>query len=333
MKKLTYIVWLTFISLQYGQNKVGTTAAEFLTIPVGAKAVAMGGAFVAVADDITAAFWNPAGLSLLSNNEFNVNYSDWLLDLKHSWVGVGVKISDNDYVAVSVINMNYGAEPITTVDYPEGTGETWDAADLAIYLSYSHNLTDRFSVGGSVKYIHQRIWNESASTFAFDVGLLFKTQMKGFNIGMSISNFGKEMQLDGNDLLRPIDIDQSYNYNNSVITSTLSTDKWEIPLVFSVGGAWELGLIENLGFLVAFDAKVPNNQNTYLNLGGELQWNDLFFIRGGRSCLFKERAQEGLTFGAGIKYLISGLKLSVEYAFLDFGEWNNLNRFSISIGF
>ena len=152
-----------------------------------------------------------------------------------------------------------------------------DASDIAISLSYCRNLTDRFSIGGSVKLIQQKIWNEHASSYAADIGLLYKTQIEGLNIGMSISNFGTQMQLEGKDLLRPVDIDESYNYNNSTITSNLSTDKWELPLIFAVGLSWKYDLWNDIAFTAAGDAVIPSNENTYINIGGELQWNSTFF--------------------------------------------------------
>lgn len=333
MKKLLFLILLCFGTLIYAQNKVGTTAAEFLTIPVGAKAIGMGGAFVAVADDITAAYWNPGGLSRLTKNEFNANYAQWFIDTKLSWSGIGVKVSPDDYVAVSITILDYGEEPITTIELPEGTGQTWDAMDLAIYLSYSRNLTDRFSIGGSAKYIQQRIWNESAYGFAFDVGLLFRTQLEGLNIGMAITNFGQSMRLEGQDLLRPIDVNQSYNYNNSTITSRLYTDDWELPLIFTVGTSWEYAISQEIGFTIAADAKIPSNQLTYGNLGGQVRIGDFFFARAGYNSLFKPDAEEGLTLGAGVNYSLVGLLLKMEYAYLDFGVLGDISRYSVSISF
>ncbi|MGD8781012.1 MAG: PorV/PorQ family protein [Ignavibacteria bacterium] len=333
MKKLLFLVLLLNGTVLFAQNKVGTTAAEFLCIPVGAKAVGMGGAFVAVADDITAAYWNPGGLSRLTKNEFNANYAEWFIDTKLSWSGLGVRVTPDDYVAVSITILDYGEEPITTIELPEGTGETWNAMDLAIYLSYSRNLTDRFSIGGTAKYIQQRIWNESAHGFAFDVGLLFKTQLEGLNIGMAISNFGQSMQLDGQDLLQPIDIDESYDYNNSTITSKLYTDQWELPLIFTVGTAWEFPLSKDLRLTVAADAKIPSNQSTYANLGSQVQLGKYFYARAGYNSLFKPDAEEGLTLGGGINYTLAGLLLKIEYAYLDFGVLGDISRYSISINF
>lgn len=333
MKKFICILFLLLSTVVIAQNKVGTTAAEFLTIPVGTKAMGMGGAFIAVADDITAAFYNPGSLSRIENNQFLTNYSEWLVGSKYSWFGLGIKISDDNYAAISVTSLDYGEEEVTTISSPEGTGEMWSASDIAIALTYSRNLTDRFSIGGSIKYIQQRIWNESASAFAADIGLLYHTQVEGLNIGMSISNFGTQMQLGGKDLLRASDVDEAYNYNNSTITSNLSTDQWELPLIFAVGVSWKIDLLYDIAVTAAGDAIIPSNENTYLNLGGEMQWKNLFFARIGRNSLLKENAEEGLTFGFGIKYDVSDIRIAVEYAYLDFGAWSNLSRYSITIGF
>ena len=292
------------------QNKVGTTAAEFLTIPVGAKAMGMGGAFTGLADDITAAFYNPGSLSRIKGSQFITNYSEWLVDSKYSWIGLGIKASDDDYIALSVTNLDYGEEEVTTISEPEGTGEMWSASDIAISLSYSRNLTDRFSIGGSVKYIQQKIWNESASTFAADLGLLYKTQVEGLNIGMSITNFGTQMKLDGKDLLTAVDVDESYNYNNSTITSSLSTDEWELPLVFTVGLSWRFDLLNDLAFTTATDAAVPSNENAHINIGGELQWNDIFFARIGKSSLFKRKCRRRINFRCWCEIRIIGYKTS-----------------------
>jgi hypothetical protein len=257
------------------------------------------------------------------------SYSDWLVKSKYNWIGIGIKATEDDYVALSVISLDYGSEEITTIDSPEGTGEMWDASDIALNLSYCRNLTDRFSIGATVKYIQQKIYNESATAFAADIGLLYKTEIDGLNIGMSISNFGQEMQLDGKDLLRPADINDSYHYNNSAITSKLSTDQWELPLVFVVGLSWKYNFFHSFSFTAASDAVIPNNQNTYLNAGLELQWNNTLFLRAGKNSIMKNNAEEGMSFGAGVKYEVAGLRIGAEYAFIDFGAWSNLNRYSV----
>ncbi|MGE5400480.1 MAG: PorV/PorQ family protein [Ignavibacteriales bacterium] len=322
------------------QSKVGTTVANFLTIPVGPRATGMGGAFVAVANDATTAYWNPGGLSRLSSSEFSVVHSEWLVGTSLNWLGVAIKFDADNTLGLSVNQLAYGKEDITTVDQPNGTGQTWDAQDIAFSLSYARNLTDRFSIGGSVKYIQQRIYNESASAFALDIGLLFTTQLKGLRIGMNISNFGTEMQLSGKDLLQPVDIDPAHTGNNDNIVSDLGTDSWTLPLVFTVGLGMDAYETEDWKWTVATDAVYPNNQTSYLNAGTELTWSKIIslrvgynsFLKGGGS-LTKKATEEGLTAGLGLNYNFGPFSARVDYSYMDFGVFKQISKYSLSIGF
>ena len=101
-------------------------------------------------------------------------------------------------------------------------------------------MTDKFSIGGSAKYISQSIWNESAGTIAFDIGLLFVTGFHDMRLGMSIANFGGEMKMDGIDLRKVIDIDPSNAGSNKLNLADMVTDPLPIPLMFRVGVAMDV---------------------------------------------------------------------------------------------
>ena len=314
------------------QSKVGTTSANFLTIPVGPRAAAMGGAFIAEANDVYSAYWNPGGLSRIGRIEFSAAFSEWIVGTRHNWFGLSYALSEDDAVAISINQLDYGEDDITTPYQPDGTGQKWSASDLALSVSYARNLTDRFSIGGSVKYINQKIWNESASAFALDVGLLFYTELPNLRIGMNISNFGTEMQLAGDDLLQPYDIDPTDAGNNSNIASNLATDTWTLPLVFAVGVAYDFVNTDDLKFTVETDAVYPNNQDGYLNLGGEFSWNNMVFFRGGFKSLGKAGRQGGLSAGIGIHYDFGGFFAKVDYSYTDFGIFNAIQRVAFTIG-
>lgn len=332
MKRILLLIIITTATV-FSQSKVGTTAANFLTIPVGPRASSIGGAFVAIANDATAIYWNPGGLARMPQSEFTVSYTEWLVNTKFNWIGISYKLSDNSAFAVSVNQLDYGSEEITTVEQPNGTGQNWDAQDLAISVTYSQNLTDRFSIGGSLKYISQSIWNESASAYALDIGLLFYTQLQGLRLGMNISNFGTEMKLAGKDLLQTVDINPSQTGNNDRISANLDTDSWTLPLNFTIGLAMDVMNNEMWNVVVATDAVYPNNHTSFLNVGTEIIWNDLISLRAGYNSLFKEAAEEGLTAGIGLKYDFGGINAKVDYSYTDFGIFNNISRFSLAIGF
>lgn len=341
MKKvISLLLFLTSISGIIAQTKVGTTAANFLNIPVGSRASAMGGAFSAVANDATSSYWNAAGLSRLTKTEFSITSAEWLVGTRINWIGLAYKLDDDNAFGISINQLDYGEEEITTPEQPQGTGAKWSASDLAVSLSYARNLTDRFSIGGSLKYITQKIYNESASAFALDVGLLFQTEIEGLKLGANISNFGTEMKLDGKDLKRPIDVDPSNAGNNPNISGSLDTDSWPLPLVFTVGLSYSLKIFDQFNAILTSDAVIPNNQATYGNFGIELEWNSMLFLRGGyngimkekNEKLYSEKALDGLSAGVGFKYEFGEYFTKFDYSYSNVGIFRQISRFSLSIG-
>jgi hypothetical protein len=318
----------------HAQSKVGTTAAQFLGISVGGRAIAMGDAFVASSEDVSSIYWNPGAFAASGKSEFMFSNTNWLAGTKFRWFGFMLNLDGTNAVGVSLTNLDYGEDDVTTVALPDGTGERWTAQDVSIALSYSRRLTDKFSMGGSVKYISQTLYNETASTIAFDLGLLFTTGFHDMRLGMSFSNFGGDMTLDGRDLLQRVDIDPANSGSNKNLVGKLKTDPWPIPLFFRVGAAMDVVKNDFMVLTVAADAVRPNDNAEYVNVGGELGWNKMLFVRGGYRSLFKKDAEDGLTLGAGVRYQFEGIAtLEVNYAYNKFGVFGNLNTIAIAVGF
>jgi opacity protein-like surface antigen len=340
---LLITIWAGFVPAGAdAQSKVGTTAAQFLGVPVGPRAIAMGGAYVASNQDVSSIYWNPGAVVQSGRSEFSFVNTDWLVGTKFRWFGLVLNLDGDNAIGASITDMDYGQGDVTTVASPEGTGETWSAADLAISLSYSRRLTDKFSIGGSVKYINQRVYNETASTVAFDAGLLYVTDLSGLRIGMSMSNFGGDMTLSGRDLLNRVDTDPNNSGSNKTLVAYLKTDAWPLPLLFRVGAAMDVVKNDEVTATVAVDALRPNDDFESINLGGEVGWRNILFIRGGYQSIFKggqaplssDKGQEGLALGAGLQYQFEGFAaLSFNYAFQKFGLFGNLNTIALSIGF
>ncbi len=326
----------------FGQSKVGTTAGQFLGIAVGPKAISMGSAYVASNDDASLLYWNPGGFVQAQKSQFVFSHTEWLVDTKFRWFGGMFNLDGDNAIGLSFTQLDYGEDEVTTVSEPDGTGERWSASDLAIAVSYSRRLSDRFSMGGSVKYINQSIWNESASTFAFDLGLLFVTSFNDMRLGVSMSNFGGDLKLDGRDLLNKVDIDPGNSGSNKDLVGTLKTDPWALPLLFRVGVAMDVYKDDEMRFTLAADALRPTDAEESINIGGEAGWRDMLFLRGGYKSIVgggaeftsREDVQEGLTLGAGLKYRAEGIaSLEVNYAYSKFGLFGNLNTISVAVGF
>ncbi|NIR64892.1 MAG: PorV/PorQ family protein, partial [candidate division Zixibacteria bacterium] len=173
---------------------VGTNAAAFLEIGVGARAMAMGGAYVAVANDPTALYYNPAGIVWMDNIQIELMHNEWLVETNYDFIGATMPLPFwNASMGASLIMLDYGEQPVRTEARPEGTGETYSARDYAVSFTLASALTEHFSFGLSGKYINQKIWSASGGAAALDVGIFYNTPVRGLRLGMSMSNFGGEL--------------------------------------------------------------------------------------------------------------------------------------------
>ena len=327
-----------FAATCFGQisdvSKVGITAAPFLEIGIGARAVGMGGAFVGTADDASALFWNPSGIARSPNMQFLFMHADWLADISFDFAGFSIPLGPFGSIGASLTSLNYGEMLVRTVNSPDGTGERFNSGDIAVGLSYARGLTDRFSIGFTVKYINQRIWHESANGFAMDFGTLFITGFKGLRIGATLSNFGTDMRMEGKDLLVYHDINPYIQGNNDRTPSNLETQHWPLPLTFQFGLAMEILQTPMSRVTIAADAIHPSDNTESMNLGAEYGFRDMLFLRAGYRDMLLRDGEQGLTFGAGFgQRFVGNLKVQLDYAYADFGRLENVQRFSLSLSF
>jgi hypothetical protein len=337
MKKFIILLIVTTLhaaSFAGDFSKVGTTAAQFLKIGVGARAMGLGGSFTALANDVSTLYWNPAGITNLRGFSFAVAHTEWFANISHDFAGIVYPLSSSDAVALSVVALNTGEQEVTTVTQPEGTGIYYDVSDLSIGLSYARALTDRFTVGVTVKYIQQNLYNESANTFAVDIGTFLRTGFHDLIIAMNMSNFGGSMQLEGRDLIALTDINNqvSGNYNPD---ARLKTEPWPLPLIFRVGIAMDLvggndPIVhsENNRFTLAIDGVHPNDNTEKVNIGGEYAWNENVFARLGYKINYD---MEKWTFGVGLKFNIGSNQVGFDYALINFNDLGKISQITLEL--
>ncbi len=313
-------------------TNVGTSAAAFLEIGVGARSQALGGAFTALANDASALYWNPAGIVQLNGIGITVNHADWLAGTNFEYFGLVLPAGNRLTFGLTLSVLDYvDKQPVRTIFQPEGTGEFYDASDMAIGATVAMALTDRFSFGMSVKYIQQKVWHESAYGFATDFGVLYKTGFKGLSLGTCISNFGTDLKLNGRDLLRPYD-DDAQHYSNDKLNSRLVTDSFSLPLTFSFGVAYSLSFSRNHKVTTCVDVIHPSNNVERMNVGVEYFFMNLFALRGGYQSLFDSNRENGLTMGFGIQTRIPGtLDISINYGYSRWGLLGNVQRISMDL--
>ncbi len=316
-------------------SKTGTTAAQFLKIGVDARATAMGGAFVAMSGDLSAMHWNPAGLGYMTGIETRFTHNQWLAEMDFNYLAFAFDVREFGVLGVGITSLSVPDDIVRTVEQPEGTGALFSASDLAINLTYARQLTDRFSLGGSVRYIRQNLWHMTASAVAGDLGALFITPFKNVRLGASITNFGGDMRLNGRDIRFSNDPDLDNQGNVEFVNALYETDVFPLPLLFRVGIASEFYKNDKLRVSFGIDALHPNDNAESLNGGAELAFSETFFLRGGYATLFRNDTEEGLTLGGGIHYRLWGgsTLVKIDYAYADFGLLENVQRFSLGVKF
>lgn len=330
-------------ALAQSVSKAGTVAAPFLEIPVGATAIGMGGAFVSLATDASALYWNSAGAAFQDKTQLLASHMEWIADTRFDYAALVVPLGDFGTLGVTFTALGMGDMKVRTVEQPEGTGEYFSASDIAAGVSYARRLSDRFTVGFTVKYIQQTIWHETATAFALDLGTMFRTDLLGgLVIGAALSNFGTDMQLEGRDMRTFVRVDPTKLGSNDQIPYTLDVQSWDLPLLFQLGVSFAPVRVEDYRWTVAVDAIHQSDNYESLNLGTEFAFQEFLFVRAGYHSLFLESSEEsensegGLTAGLGLAssaLFSASTVFQVDYAYRDMGRLNAVHTVSLSVRF
>ncbi len=333
--KIFLIILFAVSQLLAGEiTKVGTTVSQFVKIGVGARSAGMGESYVAAANDASAMFWNPAALARLNKNQALFVRTNWIADITYNFAGIAMPFGELGTLGVYYAGLTMNDMQVRTEYQQDGTGEFFSASDLALGLSYGKNITQRFAFGVGLKYLRNQIWHETASIMAVDVGITYKTSLDGLNLGMALSNFGNKMQLNGKDLLVFHDIDPNLDGNNDKIISQLNTEKFDIPLTFRIGLSYDAIKSDFHKLTIAVDGITPNDYKEYLNIGAEYGFRNMVFLRAGYKGIGIANRENGFSAGAGLKHsFIGGFGIILDYAYVDFGRFNNVQRFSLSMEF
>jgi len=312
-------------------DRAGTTAAQFLKIGAGARATGLGGAYTAIANDITSIYWNPAGLARSNGNgEAIFNHAEWLAETDYDFAAFSLKLQSLGSVGLSITSFRTPDDPVRTIQAPEGTGQTWNMSSISAGLTYARSLTDKFSIGFTAKFVQEKLFNLTARGGAFDIGILYDTPLENVTLGATITNFGTKMGLEGRDLFFNND---PFNEDGSVdaVPAEYRTDGYEMPLNLKFGLAWQAVKNDQYEVLATMDANQPNDNIEYLNTGVEVGIKRTVFLRGGYKALGLENSEQGPTFGVGINYNTVGGNFKFDFGWADYGVLRNVKFVSFIV--
>jgi hypothetical protein len=292
-------------------SKVGAGTGSFLNLPVGARATAMGASFVAIADDPTALYWNPAGITQIEGTGASYTFAPMFAGMTHHFAGATFALSE-DWTA-GIHGLSYGSDEIeeTTMFEQEGTGATYTAQDLSLGLTIAGQLTEQFSFGATGKFINLKLADVSASSIAFDFGTLYRPGILGMRIGFAVDNLAPAVKYTGTGLVRFGGIDPITGNQNP--DAQLESGEATLPLTFRAGIATDIfeGQ-EDQSLLVNTEFSTAADRSEYIGLGVEYTWNQLISVRGGYH--FGSDEAFGPSGGIGINYETGSFAGRIDYA-------------------
>lgn len=301
-------------------KKVAQTKMQFLKLGIGARAAAMGDAFTALSGDPISIFYNPAGCAAVQGFSFVVNQTNWIADIDHKAGVLSYNAGQFGVFTASYINVDYGTMERTVVDAHAWEGYVsqgkFSVGEYAVGLGYAARISDRFFIGGQVKYAYQdlgtsHVWqylgtqfetsremkNENEAT-AYDFGTFYDFGFKNIRIGMSVQNFAN----------RPL------------------------PLTFKFGAAVDINELlfpdaVSHVLTLAVDGLHPKDYSERVHFGLEYVFDQTVALRGGYKLNYDE---ESFSAGVGLKATLVGVGLQFDYALTEFGALGVVNRFSLA---
>lgn len=338
MKKNTilYLMFLLILiiiqnnSFPQERKKLAQTGFKFLSVTTDARMSGMGEAITSITANSTALLYNPAVMSSFDGlMDVSFGNTNWIADINYIYGTLAFSPFDGDYgvFGLSLVAVDYGVFNGTIVapiddGYIDVGG--YEPKAYSIGLGYAKALSQKFSVGGQIKYVKQSLgdnilgidasgnpiknsYNEDA--FAVDFGILYHTGFKSLDFAMSVKNFST---------------DRKYINEN-----------FELPLTFKMGlsmNAFDfINVDKNMhSFLVSIDASHPRDYDEQIFFGGEYTFMNTLSLRAGYSFPNDEK---DISLGAGLKQKFSDFFFAVDYAYTSFGIFDNVHRISVNFNF
>jgi hypothetical protein len=296
-----------------GAQRAGTASAQFLKIGVGARAGGMGESFVAVANDASALYWNPAGISQFESNQVIFSHTAWLVDIQHEFVGAVYHPTLDDAVGLSITSLHTDDMPVTTEVQPLGNGTYFRFGDLAVGLTYSRKLTSQFSFGATVRFFEETMDVLKMRGTLLDFGTYYWTGLGSLRFSAVVSNFGNQVSPTG-------------TVNLVGGQSVSEFQEFSPPTLFKFGFAFEPLQDANNSLTTSFQLNHPNDNSENLCAGAEYRWSNTLFVRGGYKFNVDE---ESFSVGVGVAASISALRLQFDYGFAPFKNLGGVHRVSV----
>ncbi len=297
------ILLLATVDLVSAQNRPGSVGAEFIRVPVSARAAGMGGAYIAVTSGADAMYYNPAALVWTEEEtNFFVNHTEYLADISHEYFSVTHRSGNNGYGA-AITGLYTDLMMERTPQQPGGTGRTFFAANYRGSFAYARKMTRKVSLGVKASFMHMKLFDDmTEQSIGFDIAADYHADFRDFRFAMKIANLGSEVKF----------VNESY----------------PLPIKFEFGASMNAIEEENHIVKVSGNAFKPNDGDPRGQAGVEYSFRDLLFLRGGYKV---SHDIEDFTAGMGLNIDLSGYIMQFNYGFSNFGNLGKVHRFGVEV--
>ena len=350
------------ITTRTDNTAYGGTSGEFMLLGAGARGAALGGAFAALATDVTALYYNPGGLAQLPRPGAMVSTYDYVAGTRYSWLGIAFPVAGGARsIGLSAGTFGFSDQPVYTVDAPDGDGRTYSVAETFIAGTYAQNFSDRFSAGFSFKFITDKLGETRAGAFAVDFGTSFHAAIgsRPIRAAFVLQNLGSQLKHDGTGL--DAGVTRTPPLGTPAVPqepqpSRLRASGWDLPVLFRVSAALDLYTHGQNRITALGEFTQPNNTKPAAGGGLELSSanignsgfslaarasytiqpdnnvNDISF--GGLSTAQSSGSftKDGIAVGGGLAYGRGNFRLGFDYAWRDMGLLGGTNFLSFSVG-
>ena len=292
--------------LLYGQyNRPGSTDAQFLKIGVSARGTGMADAYLAAVEGADATYYNCAALPWIPNRDVVFTHTSWFAGISHEFVAATQNLDDIGTFGLSVTALATDEMKVRTPLQPEGTGETFYAGNYRFGLSYARFLTDRVTFGLTLSYLNMKLYREfSADAFSLDIAVMYVSDFRGFRFALEIADFGSNIQY----------VNESY----------------PLPTNFQFGMAMNAIDADDQKLLVSLAAVKPNEGEPQAQVGGEWNFQRMFFLRGGYRLNYSTATWAA---GAGAAFTVQGIGLRADYSYSNYTTLGGSHRIGIGVAF
>ncbi len=302
----------------YGDDRAGTEGFQFAKISIDARSAAMGNSNMADAIDGSSLYWNPANASVLKSSNVMISHTQYVADINLEYFSYIHKIG-RFAIGGGVQYLNSGEINETTEFEPLGTGRTFSTHHVSAGLTGSHQITDLFSYGITLRYLSEKYIDVYYQTGAIDFGFLYFVGDTGLRFGVSLNNFGLEAAPSGTveyeTLEGPKEMDPESNLS--------------LPTRFNIAAAYNVIETADHELLVTAQITNPSDNSEQVNIGAEYGFMGQFFVRSGYEFGIEERAWP--SFGAGVKVPFVDKTLKADYGYTVFERLGGIHRIGLSV--